>query len=236
LSYVFERLCADVIDRLSGTTTAVATVKSTLDDWRALFRGDPKALSRESLIGLLGELEVLTNLARQEPIAALESWVGPSKALHDFALNGTSLEVKATSSQDASRVTISSLDQLDPHSANLLYLAVVHLHEENAAPTIDDRLRALIDMGVPSYKLIQKVADYGHIFESGINNQALYALREIRYWQVTDAFPGLRRSDLSESRLAGVEHVKYDLLLASVGEALTATEQAEMESKFVWDK
>lgn len=236
LSYVFERLCADVIDRLDAATTAVATVKSTLDDWRALFSGGEKDLRRESAIGLLGELEVLTNLARQEPVAALESWVGPSKALHDFTFNGTCLEVKSTSSQDGGRVTISSMDQLDPQTANVLYLAVVHLRADSSGPTIDDRIRILLELGVPSYKLIQKVADYGHIFESGTNNQALYALQEIRYWRVTDTFPGLRRSDLSESRLAGVERVKYDLLLGSAGEALTVIEQTEMESSFVWDK
>lgn len=237
LSYVFERLCADVVDRLEGTnTTAVPTVKSALDDWRALFSGGTVELSRESLIGLIGELEVLTRLARQEPVAALESWVGPSGALHDFAFAGTSLEVKSTSSQDGGRVTISSLDQLDPHTTNVLYLAVVHVRPDDSAPTVDDRLRALIDMGVPSYTLIQKTADYGHVFESGKNNDAVFALQDIRYWRVTEEFPGLRRSDLRGSRLVGIERVKYDLLVDTAGTALTAAERLEMEKSFAWNK
>lgn len=235
LSYVFERLCADVMDRLDGATAAVATVQSTLDDWRALFSGGAVELSRESLIGLIGELDVLAGLACHEPVAALESWVGPSGALHDFALGGTSLEVKSTSSQDGSKVTISSLDQLDPLTADTLYLAVVHLRAGTSAPSVDDRIRKLIDMGVPSYKLIQKVADYGHVFESGKNNAALFALQDIRYWLVTENFPGLRRSDLKESRLVGVERVKYDLSVDTAGVVLTTPERVEMEKRFAWD-
>ncbi|TLM71639.1 PD-(D/E)XK motif protein [Pseudarthrobacter sp. NamB4] len=235
LSYVFERLCADVMDRLDGATAAVATVKATLDDWRALFSGGSVELSRESLIGLIGELDVLAGLARHEPVAALESWVGPSAALHDFALGGTSLEVKSTSSQDGSKVTISSLEQLDPLTANTLYLAVVHVRPDTSAPTVDDRIRSLIELGVPSYKLIQKVADYGHVFESGKNNTALFSLQNIRYWLVTENFPGLRRSDLQKSRLVGVERVKYDLSVDTAGVVLTAEERMEMEKKFAWD-
>lgn len=234
LSSVFERLCADVIERLDSAASVHATVRATLDDWRALFLGGSAELGRESQIGLIGELEVLSDLSRCEPVAALESWVGASKALHDFAFGGAALEVKSTSSREGRRVTISSLEQLDPHSVNVLYLAAVHLRADGSAPTIDDRIRALIEAGVPSYKLIQKVAEYGHAFESGTNDNARFVLQDIRYWRVTDDFPGLRRSDLDERRLAGVERVKYDLSLDLAGDPLTAAEQEEMERNFVW--
>lgn len=236
LSFVFERLCADVIDRLEGAANSPsATVKSTLEDWRALFSGNSSELDRESRIGLIGELEILSALARRDPVAALESWVGPTRALHDFTLNGFSLEVKCTSTQGGERVTISSLDQLDPATAAELYLAAVHVQPDSSAPSIDDRVRSLLEIGVPEYGLIQKVGAYGHLFESGQNEDALFGVRGVRYWRVTDSFPGLRRSDFDETRLTGIEKVEYDLVLDTAGAVLTGDEQVNMEKRFAWE-
>lgn len=236
LSMVFERLCSDVIDRLAlASGNPVATLKSTLDDWRALFAGAKSVLSRESLLGLIGELEVLAMLARREPVAALEAWVGPTGALRDFTMEGAAIEVKCTSAQDGGRVTISSLDQLDPKTATGLFLAAVHLRPDPAAPSLDDRIRNLMELGVPAYGLIKKVGSYGHIFESGDQDDALFRLESIRCWRIRDDFPGLRRSELDTVRLNGVENVKYDLLLDVLGAPLAGSDILDMEKRFAWD-
>lgn len=237
LSFVFERLCSDIIERLTNSPgSPISSVKSTLHDWKALFAGPASKMNRESLVGLIGELEILALLAKENPLAAIEGWMGPSGAIHDFSLDGITIEVKCTSSLDGNRVSISNLDQLDASNNNLLYLAVVHLLDKNSGPSVDDRIRSLIELGVPAHPLIQKTAAYGHVFESGFTDAETFEVNNIRFWVVSEDFPSLRRSDVSASRLRGIEKVKYDLLLDAAGEPLTNDEYLDLEKKFARDR
>lgn len=237
LSVVFETLCADVVARLEEVPKKpLNTLVATLADWRSLFSGKLSNLSRESLLGLIGELEVLSILARREPVSALESWLGPTGALRDFQAADAAIEVKTSSSQDGKKVTISSLNQLDPATVSELYLGVVHVRADDSGPTVDDRVRALIKLNVPAGPLISKIAQYGHAYGATTSEPTTYATESIRFWKVTAESPGLRRSEIQESRLLGVEGVKYDLLLDALGSNLDESEQEKLEKRFVWDE
>ena len=216
LDLVFERLAEDVLKRLTAdSSTPATTCRKVLDDWRALLRAASQSLSRETVIGLVGELEVLRLLAGYNAIGAFNAWRGPSKSVHDFVRGGAELEVKTTTSVDGNFVSISNIDQLDPGLVSSLHLLVVHAREDGTAPSLDERIGELFALGVPNDALLAKVASAGYVYGSGVSVEDRFRVRSVRAWSVSDSFPGLRRAELGEARLKGISKIRYELALDS---------------------
>jgi hypothetical protein len=225
LALVFERLAEDVLKRLAvDDSVPVATCRMVLDEWRTLLKAAGQNVTRESVIGLVGELEVLRLLAAHNSVGALDAWRGPSKSVHDFVRGGTGLEVKTTTSLDGNFVSISNIDQLDPTDITSLHLVVVHAREDSTAPSLDERIDELIGLGVPQGALLTKVATAGHVYGSGVPDDHRFRARSVRAWIVGDSFPGLRRAELGEARLKGVSRIRYELALDSAPKRLSNRE------------
>jgi hypothetical protein len=234
LDLVFERLVDDVLGRLDeSVTNPPLVVAQTLDQWRDLLRSAGSALDRDSVVGLHGELEVLSRLGKDRPEVALETWVGPTGRSHDFVTGQSAIEVKTTSSVDGNTIQVSNLDQLDPALHAHLHLTVVHLRETPNAPSLDDRMRALIELGFPSSDLISAVEEAGYVFESGDSTVPRLETRNIRVWEVQENFPGLRSSDLGERRRLGVSRVRYELALDVAPPPLGKDAAAQFLGKWV---
>lgn len=225
LDLVFERLAEDVLTRLAVDDSApVSTCRKVLDEWRALLKSAGQGVTREMVIGLIGELEVLRLLATHNPIGAVDAWRGPSKSVHDFVRGDGELEVKATTSVDGNFISISNIDQLDPTITASLHLVVVHAREDHAAPDLDDRMDELVSLGVPRDALLTKVATAGYVYGTGSPVEDRFRVRSVRGWIVGDSFPGLRRAELGETRLKGVSRIRYELALDSAPNRLSNQE------------
>lgn len=222
LDLVFERLIEDVLSRIELKAAPPAEAcRQALDDWRTLLRTATDGPSREKIIGLVGELEVLRLLAGRSPAAALDAWRGPSKSVHDFVRNGAELEVKTTTSVAGNTISVSNIDQLDPSLVDTLHLVVVHAIANEASASLDDRIDQLISLGVPRGELLRKVDDAGYVYESGARIDDRYEVRSVRAWPVDQAFPGLRAGEIGAHRMKGVSKVKYDLNLDSAPDPLS---------------
>lgn len=222
LDLVFERLVEDVLKRLTADNfSPVATCRKVLDDWRALLKAAGQSISRETVIGLVGELEVLRLLAHRNPVGALDAWRGPSKSVHDFVRDGAEIEVKTTTSVDGNFVSISNIDQLDPALVASLHLVVVHAREDATAPTLDERIEELFELSLPRDAFLTKVASAGYVYGSGVSVEDRFRVRSVRAWTIGDSFPGLRRAELSETRLKGVSKIRYELALDSAPRRLS---------------
>jgi hypothetical protein len=225
LTLVFERLAEDVLRRLAVDDSApVSTCRKVLDDWRALLKAAGQIVTRETVIGLVGEFEVLRLLAAHNPTGTVDAWRGPSKSVHDFVRGGAELEVKTTTSVDGNFISISNIDQLDPAAVKSLHLVVVHAREDSTAPGLDGRIDELISLGVPQDALLTKVATVGYIYGSGATIEDRFQVRSVRAWIVGDSFPGLRRAELGEGRLKGVSKIRYELALDSAPQRLSDRE------------
>ncbi|MGH3086931.1 MAG: PD-(D/E)XK motif protein [Rubrobacteraceae bacterium] len=230
----FDRLVEDVLDRLERQPDAgLNAVIVTLDDWRALLRRALDGLSREDVIGLTGELEIMKILATVNPIAAVSGWSGPMGAIHDFSRQGRDVEVKSTSAVTPATVRVSNLDQLDPALSASLHLAVVHLAESSDAPDIEERIASLLALGVPEDALDVRLGDAGYLRGMELAVPTRFLLRGIRWWEVGAAFPGLRSSDIEMSRLVGITGVSYDLILGVLPPELPAAAAARVASEWV---
>lgn len=222
LVLVFERLVEDVLKRLEiDGSGPVSTCRKVLDEWRSLLKAASQSVTRETVVGLVGELEVLRLLAIHNPLGALDAWQGPSKSVHDFVRGSAALEVKTTTSVDGNFVSISNIDQLDPMTTTSLHLVVAHVREDNAAPSLDQRIDELIELGVPRGALLAKVAAVAYAYGSGTSVEDRFQIRSVRAWIVGASFPGLRRTELGEARLKGVSRIHYELALDSAPKRLT---------------
>lgn len=225
LVLVFERLADDVIERLSDAPDhPVSTCVAVLDEWRSLLKRAGSA-SRETLIGLIGELSILDTLSRRDPLAAFECWRGPSGSIHDFVGSSSHIEVKTSAVDRPDRnVLIAGVDQLDPSNCAQLYLAVLHLVEDPSAPTIDDRIDALVKLGVPQRRLIDTIADVGYVYETKLDFDTRLAVDKIAIYNVDSAFPSIRRSDFDPQRLRFIRDLKYSISLEGLSAIHTGPE------------
>lgn len=225
LDLVFERLVEDILRRLTAdSSTPVTTCRKVLDDWRALLRAADQSLTREAVIGLVGELAVLQLLGGYNAVGALDAWRGPSKSVHDFVRGGSELEVKTTTSVDGNFISISNIDQLDPELVSSLHLVVVHARADATAPSLDERIDDLFALGFPNDTLLAKVASVGYVYGSSVSVEDRFRVRSVRAWAVGDSFPGLRRTEIGETRLKGVGKIRYELALDSAPKRLSDEE------------
>jgi hypothetical protein len=229
LALVFERLVEDVLARMaSGRPQGLAAIHVTLDEWRELLRTAGTPLDRDTILGLIGELEILRRIGASDPTAALRAWKGPRRTVHDFVIKGHALEVKSTAAIDGNTVSVSNIDQLDPSETDELHLVVVHCKESDQAPGLDDRIRELLNLGFPRGQLLDAVADAGYVFESSVAGMPRFAVRSVRVWSIDADFPGLRRGDIPEERRRGVSRIRYDLALDSAAPRLKDAEASKL--------
>ncbi|CAM3741249.1 PD-(D/E)XK motif protein [Nocardioides marinus] len=222
LSKPFEQLVDDILGRLAAEPeSGIRAVLAALEDWRALLRRAVDGLSREEVLGLVGELEVMTRLAAHNPTAAVEGWTGPDRQSRDFRRGGKDIEVKASSAVSPTSVRISNLDQLDPGLSSSLCLVLAHLSLESDAPDIEERIEILLDLGVPIDALTMKLRELGYLRGMELTVPSRYRLRQLHWWMVDANFPGLRASDIESSRLAAVDQLSYDLILAALPPSLS---------------
>lgn len=223
LAQVFERLVDGLLERFKGTDAPMAVLAQTLEEWRALLQKALADISQETVLGIVGELEILQILAERS-LTSIAWWKGPSGAVHDFARAGRAIEVKSTASVDCTSVRVSNLDQLDPGTVQDLHLAVVHLKEAAEAPSIDDRIDRLVEAGVPAVELEQGLGLLGYVRGMSDEVPTRFEAQSIRWWTVGDDFPGLRSSDIDPRRIAAVGRVSYDLMLAAAPNPLDDAE------------
>lgn len=215
LSLVFDRLVEDVVNRIDGESAPAPSqaLWSALDDWRALLRR-ADLLDSAAIIGLCGELVLLGQLARNgNPHRALASWTGPSHTVHDFVAGPHAIEVKATASLEGREVEIHGLEQLEDEGFDSLHLVVAHCRKDPGAPSLDDRIDKLAELGFSKSDLIQKAAQVGYIYESEQASETRYDVRSLTCWQVSPSFPRLTKSNIPLDAQQGISRVKYQINL-----------------------
>lgn len=213
---MFLTVCSDVLGAASAGSSDgyLSRFLGRLDAWRRFLRERRAGLSRNAVIGLVGELLVLERLLSIR-LDLLLSWVAPDDGLHDFICLGRALEVK-TSLGPASRITISTLDQLQQAGLDSLTLMHVRLVERSdgrpLGVLIADINAALADEG--SRQLLANA-----LLKRGLmpdDDSALRSpkcsLREFAAYRVDDAFPKLTRIQVP----VAVVDAEYSLELRAI--------------------
>ena len=119
----YNDIFSTIVDDLTGVlwnchvqSKRAKELEAFFDRWNQFFKLiSPEGLSLSQQQGLLGELLLLEKLLdnRFDHVSILKSWKGYKKNIHDFDIQGMSIEVKTTKSKEPRKVWISNERQLD---------------------------------------------------------------------------------------------------------------------------
>lgn len=222
---IFTRLSDDMIETVAKAgdePTAVQSFIGRMWKWHALLKGGRKpTLSRESQLGLIGELwTILHIIAPARGLsAAVEGWRGSQLAPKDFELSDLCIECKARGAATRNKIRITSEHQLADVPGHSLIL-LVHTF---ATATDDDigsidlheivrQARVAISSDAPQ---ATKTFDTG-LDDSGYDEAHEYEVsvlhRAVDAYQVVEGFPRI----VPGSYPNGPIEVAYDLPLADI--------------------
>ena len=221
LENIFCILVSDLIEAASRQPTppaAIAAVFARSSAWQAFLRARRSGLSREAVIGLIGELLFARHLSAVAGHAvAIDAWAGPAGGLHDFLRNGYGVEVKTTSGV-ASQIDVTSLDQLEDHGLSALLLAHVRLVEAPGGltlPSLVTEFREELVRRAPgtvrSFGDALLAAGYADI-DADLYAPFGFQPLDVTFYKVDKGFPRLTRSTVPQ----GIIDARYKLDLRSI--------------------
>lgn len=220
---VFERLCEDLIEHLSGMThpqNVFTTVCRRLKDWQLLLSGGSFGILQPAEVrGLYAELCFISQMLSANPAEehlCIAGWLGPNNVQQDFIMGEVAVEVKSVSGTERGKVRISSEDQLHTHLAEL-YLMVYFLaesHDHQSAESLNmlvQRVRSQLNDRT-SKQLFEEKLTIARYIRIKDYDSPLFRVSERITYLVTEGFPRITATDLR----VGVRNVSYDLILASI--------------------
>lgn len=207
-----------------------------LHRWQEMLRpGQDRLLTRNEIIGLIGELLLLRDVLcpRLGVLAALRCWSGPEGHEQDFVLGGAIIEVKTQIVTADRRIRISSEDQLDPVQGRIFIcnqgvapspapnptartLNALVAEVRNMAAASDVRAAAILDIALleARYEVRDEYEDEA------------WLLVDRTFYAVTGDFPRIERADLRP----GVEMVTYSIRVADCQGYVTDLDEALAEA------
>lgn len=148
---LFGAMAADVVDTLEraareGASDLAVLFVTRVRAWQDFMRrGDDGILGPEAEAGLVGELQLLSDLvdAGVSPSVAVEAWRGPVDGLHDFAFGPGAIEVKTSVAAAGFHACVGSLEQLDGTATSPLFLAALRFAVGIGGMRLPARIEAL---------------------------------------------------------------------------------------------
>lgn len=193
----------------------VAVFIQRVREWQDFMSRGSKPLSQEAQAGLYGELATLRLLAAVMPGSLpFDAWKGPMHSAQDFHLGSGSLEVKTTTTSDAFKARVNSIEQLDSERQPM-FLGAVRLTDDPGGITLTSLvalMRELADGRGRSRAFDALLVLGGYYDEHASLYERPFTLKEFRCYVIDEEFPALRRATLPPQITAA----SYTLDLSSV--------------------
>ncbi len=143
----FADLLVDDFFRDSNQKGLLVEAEIKITKWMDFFKAHKDSVSREAILGLLGELSFIKNWLNHND-ADYKIWVGPFGESKDFVGPNIDIEVKVCGSRTGPLVhKISSIDQLQASTEKQLYLyslrAVIGHNKDKKIQDLIEEVRSL---------------------------------------------------------------------------------------------
>ena len=196
---LYQHLCTDVTSAFLSAATeelAVEALRARVAHWQRFMQsaGD-QGLSAERQIGLYGELVVLKRLieAGSSPAKAIEGWQGPLGTNQDFMFGTAALEVKSTTTNTESLISITNERQLDDTGLDNLFLCHMSLDHRKGTPgtlpgLVEEIEKMIGDILIPALEDRLLAAGY-HRAQRELYADVGYTKRKLTHYRVSAAFP-----------------------------------------------
>ena len=216
LDQVFADVVEAILERIASGVIPENAVTETIEEYRRLLRESQfRLVAEEEVVGLIGELVLLRDLARHSP-EAVQAWRGPWEQRHDFRRRADAIEVKTSRRTDVSAVTINGLDQLLPPEEGRMLLVHVKIERAHGGDLSVGQLHdEIVASGVPKNRMAECLEAIGCPGSHDPDwNEFAFHLETIEGYRVGRGFPSLTSRDLvAGAPRAGVEHVVYSVNL-----------------------
>ena len=189
-------------------------------DWQKLLSKIPKALNDEVQQGLVGELYFLKNFLMPtfgEKIA-IDMWMGPLYAIHDFTGENIWYEVK-TLLRGKESISISSLEQLDTADSNgeLIVITFEKTNEiDTEAMSIIRMVESIEEVLEPAclYSFRKKLSHVGYNSEAIDENfeEKFFRVLSCDQYHVNDKFPKITKRQVDSEIISA----RYELSLPAL--------------------
>lgn len=238
LNDAFTSVCADVVDAVrSAPEHQVKASLAAIERWRELLKVSRPHLTTAQLAGLFGELTLLTRLLAGDPSATV-LWTGPIGHRHDFADGLNAIEVKTSTTGDATVVRIHGLDQLDASPGGRLDLMWLHVEHSAAGASVPQLVAEALRLADDAALLTTRLEALGYrLSEAAAYGEVRFTVLDERWYGVAEAFPRLTVSQLEDAGLAlQVSDVHYTVDLgAAAAYRLDAAAVAAHIARFMED-
>jgi hypothetical protein len=231
LNHLFTSVVMECIAKLAGSADQPdVAIDEVLESWQELLeREAARSISSEKLIGLAGELLVLTELHKFGK-SALSRWQGPFGARHDFTNGVDAIEVKSTVVRTGRRVSIHGLEQLLGQPGGRLFLEYVRLElVPSNGTSISDLINGAIADGMRAAEMWDVLAQLG-VTRADIEVLASFRFHvsERRTYEVDEGFPRIVPSSfLNGEKPPGILSIAYEIDLSGSQPAALDAEARE---------
>lgn len=215
---LFLSFCEDVITQTENYdgSDGYTEIVNRYSQWKKMFYSSSVILSETEIMGLIGELLYLKDIAFIDhgTTNGLNGWSGPEPTHKDFSFDRDWIEIKSINSFKTT-VSISSIEQLDSDVDGLLYIYSF----EKMSPSFDGiSLNKLVKQVLDILTLesdkdlfIEKLKQVGYVYNELYDNY-VYNLSSINSYIVNDEFPRIKSNMLPKS----VVKTKYEIILTSI--------------------
>ncbi|MGL3148955.1 PD-(D/E)XK motif protein [Microbacterium sp. A82] len=221
LDQVFYAFIDEVRERISLGADALEVIEASASEWRSLLQVATTPLTGNAAAGIFGELRFLEAAVIELGANAVEIWQRSPQEIHDFIGSHARVEVKSSTFQTRSAVTIHGLRQLEPPGTGTLTLAVAEI-QKHGSESIDDVVARLRERGVSSAILTEKLRDSGYVTGMPGSESLAFDLLSWRFWEVTSDSVVLNRSALAVEIADAVSSLSYLLSLSVLGASAEA--------------
>jgi hypothetical protein len=214
----FDEMVVALLQAIADRPDRVGDVVThTLQQWRDLLRPTHDVLGERELRGLIGELHVLQLLADARLVGAVDqTWTGPDRAVHDFAVRKRRIEVKTVGTRGAT-VTIHGLEQLHPHPDRDLLLVMVRLEASTDGRCLPELVDALLGTVHDRAGLRRQLAKAGYVeADADRYRDRRYTATQTYAWRVDHAFPRIDVDSFTTTVPSQVLDVEYCLDLTGL--------------------
>lgn len=233
---LFVAMVCDVVGLLDAANqtdrqTQMRLFVERVRAWQEFMKKGVAALGLEREVGLIGELTVVNGLLDEGLgcSTVIDAWKGPLDGEQDFELGMGAIEVKATVSETGFPARVGSLQQLDDHIRQPLFLAGVRLKlssEGFGLPSLVNQTRQRLKEAPATAAMFDRLLlDAGHYDGHASHYNRRFQLVELRVIEVTGDFPRLTVGNVP----SGVIAASYSIDLNRINESRLSLGQALMK-------
>lgn len=171
--------------------------------------------SKDSLLGLYGELDLLNQLLQSKKYnkrEVIDSWSGYQRSTHDFNFHNMKIEVKSSTS-DNNLIHCSSYNQLISQTNSNIYLIKFSYEEKSKEESgtnifdLIDLIKGKLKISEASFKVFERKLEIFGI--NKINDFTKYKRKSYNIYEIRHDFPSFKNINIHPS-ISGIKY-KIDL-------------------------